>query len=87
MRFKHHIICALLMLVCGLPLPSYARGNGHLLADISPSDAAAKVVKQTGGKVLKISQEERDGKAVYRVKVLLPEGRIKTIFVDKATGG
>ncbi len=86
MKLRHCIQCALLLLICSLPLQGHAQG-GYLLADISPSDAAAKVVRQTGGKVLRVTLEERGGKEVYRVKVLLPEGRVKTVFVNKETGG
>ncbi|MAR91332.1 MAG: PepSY domain-containing protein [Pseudomonadota bacterium] len=57
------------------------------LAQLSTSEAAAIVARRTGGKVLKVTEEERGGERVYRVKVLLPEGRIKTVFVNKATGG
>lgn len=57
-----------------------------LLAEVSASDAASLVVKKTGGKVLKVTEEERDGRWMYRVKVLLPQGRVKTIMVNKETG-
>ena len=96
MRVKSHIVSVFMVLACCLPMQTYAQDffttnfvseSGLLLADIGPSEAATKVVRKTGGKVLKVTQEERNGKQVYRVKVLLPEGRIKTVFVDKATGG
>ncbi|RLU03063.1 MAG: hypothetical protein D9N11_06020 [Ketobacter sp.] len=87
MRFKNHIVTVFLLLVCCLPLATHAQEPYVLLAEISPSEAAAKVVQKTGGKVLRVTVEERDGREVYRVKVLLPEGRIKTVFVDKESGG
>ena len=87
MRFKKHIVGIFLVLMCSLPLPLQAQGPLLLLAGIGPSEAAATVAQKTGGKVLKVTLEERDGREVYRVKVLLPEGRIKTVFVDKESGG
>ncbi|MBA57395.1 MAG: peptidase [Pseudomonadales bacterium] len=87
MRFKNHIVSVFLLLVCSLPLSTHAWEPHVLLADIGPSEAAARVVQKTGGKVLRVTLEERDGREVYRVKVLLPEGRIKTVFVDKDSGG
>lgn len=74
----------LLLLVCTLPV-SAAAGQ-WLLAEVNTSDAAALVAKKTGGKVLKVTEEERNGQWVFRVKVLMPEGRVKTLFVDKQTG-
>lgn len=87
MRFKNHIVSIFLLLICCLPLSSHAQPPHLLLAGIGPSEAAAMVAQRTGGKVLKVTLEERDGREVYRVKVLLPEGRIKTVFVDKDSGG
>ncbi|MEE2730432.1 MAG: PepSY domain-containing protein [Pseudomonadota bacterium] len=87
MRFKFPMLCVFLLLLGSLPVASHARDGVIWVADLSPSQAASKVVKKTGGKVLKVTLEERDGRGVYRVKVLLPEGRIKTVFVDKETGG
>lgn len=74
----------LLLLVCTLPV-SAAAGQ-WLLVEVNTSDAAALVAKKTGGKVLKVTEEERNGQWVFRVKVLMPEGRVKTLFVDKQTG-
>lgn len=86
-----------LALVCfSLPLPAlsevsetdaYTESGWHyLLAALTGSDAARMVERKTGGKVLAVSEEERDGKRVYRVKVLLPEGRIRTLFIDRDSG-
>lgn len=56
------------------------------LAALTSSDAARLVERKTGGKVLAVSEEERGGKRVYRIKVLLPEGRIRTLFIDRDSG-
>ena len=78
------ITTALLMVL--LSAPVFAYDPAQWLADLSGSDAAVIVEKKTGGKVLKVSEEERKGEWVYRVKVLLPEGRVKTVFISKASG-
>ncbi|MGB3620495.1 MAG: hypothetical protein WBA20_04045 [Ketobacter sp.] len=56
------------------------------LAELDSAGAARLVESRTGGRVLAVSEEERGGSRVYRVKVLLPEGRIRTLFIDKQTG-
>ena len=52
-------------------------------ADIGPDAAAAKVRKDTGGRVLRVQRDER---GVYQVKVLLPGGRVRVVPVDSRTG-
>jgi len=86
MKVKTHIIgLVFVAILCG-PVFGQSRGVPVYLAEISSSDAATLVVKKTGGKVLKVTEEERKGQWVYRVKVLLPEGRVKTLFVSKESG-
>ncbi len=58
----------------------------YWLAELGAADAVRLVERQTGGRVLSVNEEERGGVHVYRVKVLLPEGRVRTIFVDKQSG-
>ena len=84
------------MVLVGLAPPSDARGRPwqpldathggyHLAArggDIGQDAAAAKVRQATGGRVLSV----RKGKGVYRVKVLLTGGRVRTVSVDSRTG-
>jgi hypothetical protein len=38
-----------------------------------------RVQRETGGEVLKAQPFERDGREVYRVKVLTPQGRIRVV--------
>ena len=54
--------------------------------DISSSEAAAIVRKQTGGRVLSVRPQNRDQIRGYRVKVLLPKGRVRYFVVDGRTG-
>ncbi len=49
---------------------------------ISLDEAAARVRRDTGGRVL--SAEARDGR--YRIKVLLPNGAVRVINVDSRSG-
>lgn len=45
---------------------------------ISPGEAAKIAKKRYGGKVLKI---KRDGNK-YRIKLLLPSGKVKNVYID-----
>lgn len=87
MKVKHHILGLALMVLFSATAFGQSKAEHWLLAEVSSSDAAQIVIKKTGGKVLKVTEEERNGRGVYRVKVLLPEGRVKTVFVSKETGG
>jgi uncharacterized membrane protein YkoI len=53
---------------------------------ISLDDAAAKVRKQTGGRVLSADTSSHRGDTVHRIKVLLPSGRVRVYLVDAVTG-
>lgn len=49
--------------------------------------AAAQVQKSTGGRVLAVEGGERDGRPVYRVRVLTPSGEVRVVVVDAGAGG
>ncbi len=52
---------------------------------LSPAEAAASARNATGGKVLKVKAMK--GKKVdYRVKMLMPEGRVRHIIIDGDSG-
>jgi uncharacterized membrane protein YkoI len=55
-------------------------------ADVSRDDAAAVVQKNSGGRVLAVEKTERDGRTFWRVKVLTPQGEVKIVMVDAASG-
>ncbi len=44
--------------------------------------AAERAAAETGGKVLSAEPEIVDGKPVYRVKVLTPDGHVKTVVIE-----
>ncbi|SFZ78052.1 Peptidase propeptide and YPEB domain-containing protein [Chitinimonas taiwanensis DSM 18899] len=55
-------------------------------ADVSRDDAAAAAQRQTGGRVLSVDRSERDGRPVWRVKVVTEQGEVKVVFIDAASG-
>jgi uncharacterized membrane protein YkoI len=57
-------------------------GNGHLSLDA----AVARVQNAYGGQVIAASSTNANGHAGYRIRVLLQGGRVRTVFVDAATG-
>ncbi len=73
-------VVLLLLVLWFLPLQQ-GLGQG-----LSSSEAAAIVREETGGRVLGVKSEKRDGTRVYRVKVLLPKGRVRYFAVDRRTG-
>ncbi len=52
-------------------------------ADIGTDAAAASAGRATGGRVLSVRKGKR---GTYRVKVLLPEGRVRNVTVDARNG-
>ncbi len=40
----------------------------------------------SGGRVLVVEKTEREGRPVWRVKVLTPRGEVKVILIDVASG-
>lgn len=57
-----------------------------LLAQVSIEKAIKKAKSKYGGKVLSAKEIRSKGPLVYKVKLLLPSGRVKTVFVDGETG-
>ncbi len=55
-------------------------------AQIKPARAAAIAKKLYGGKVMSIDSRERDGRLIYRVKLLQDDGRLRNVRVDGRTG-
>lgn len=49
--------------------------------------AAAQVQKSTGGRVLAVERSERDGRPVFRVRVLTPSGDVRVVVVEAGNGG
>lgn len=55
-------------------------------ANFTIEQAIRRVKKQYPGKILKAEKIKSKGPKVYKVKVLMPGGRIKNVFVDGTSG-
>lgn len=66
------------VLLMALSMPAWA--------DVSRDDAATVAQKASGGRVLVVEKNEREGRPVWRVKVLTPQGEVKVILIDAASG-
>ncbi|MHB1249191.1 MAG: PepSY domain-containing protein [Polaromonas sp.] len=55
-------------------------------ADVSRDDAATSARQLSGGQVLAVEKTEREGRPVWRVKVLTPQGEVRVILIDAASG-
>ncbi len=83
LHFAKHYVVASVALIAGCVL-----GAGTAWADKSPKSvprdgdlpaSVRKIERETGGEVLKAQPMQRDGREVYRVKVLTPQGRIRVV--------
>ncbi|MDX1695662.1 MAG: PepSY domain-containing protein [Ketobacteraceae bacterium] len=64
-----------------------AQGSAPLwLAGVSIETAIQKAKGKYGGKVLSAKEIRSKGPLVYKIKLLLPNGRVKTVFVDGESG-
>ncbi len=75
MKLLTTLITALML---ALSLPAWA--------DVSRDDAATMAQKATGGRVLSVDQAQRDGRPVWRVKLLTPQGEVIVVLIDAASG-
>jgi uncharacterized membrane protein YkoI len=57
-----------------------------MLARISMDEATKQIIEGTYNKVLGVQTEVIDGKEVYVIKVLTPDGRIQYYKIDAETG-
>lgn len=86
--FRRLSFCLAAGFIClALPLvaqESQAQG-GFVKVDASQSDgksrAAAQAQAAHGGKVISVSEETRNGRKVYKVKLLLDSGRVKIVTI------
>jgi uncharacterized membrane protein YkoI len=60
--------------------------NTPVWADISRDEAVVVAQKVSGGRVLAVEKAEREGRWVWRVKVLTPQGEVKVILIDAVSG-
>ena len=52
--------------------------------DVGLRDSVRRVERQTGGEVLRAEPMQRDGREVYRLKVLTSDGRVRVVQDDPA---
>ncbi len=55
-------------------------------SSVGKSAAAEAARSAYGGKVLKIEEVKKGNKTLYRVRLLLDDGRVKTVTVDGSSG-
>ena len=55
-------------------------------AEVSRDDATSLAQQAGGGRVLAVDKIERDGRPVWRVKVLTAQGEVNVVLIDAATG-
>ena len=75
MKLLTTLITALML---ALSLPAWA--------DVSRDDAAAMAQQATGGRVLSVDQSQREGRLVWRVKLLTPRGEVIVVLIHTASG-
>lgn len=75
MRTLTHLFCAALLV---LAAPAWA--------SVGRDEAATIAQRANGGRVLSVEKSEADGRAVWRVKVVTPQGEVRVILVDAASG-
>lgn len=49
---------------------------------VTLEQATDKVRRETGGRILSASESRRDGRKIYRIKVLLPSGHVRVVTVN-----
>jgi hypothetical protein len=55
-------------------------------ADVGRNEAAAVAQRATGGRVLSVDRAETGRRPVWRVKVVTPQGDVRVMLIDVATG-
>lgn len=73
------------MLVSMIAILTGALGQPALAQQLSPAQAADSARNVTGGKVLKV-HPPKPGSTDYRVKMLLPEGKVRNVVIDGNNG-
>ena len=54
--------------------------------EISLDEAVRRVQSATGGRVVSASASKQGGRAGYRIRVVVEDGRVMTFFVDAESG-
>ena len=87
---KQGLLIVLLLLIVDISAAWSARADHGVIllakAEFTIERAIKRVKKQYSGKVLKVEEIKSKGPKVFKVKVLMPGGRVKNVFVDAETG-
>lgn len=81
MKLRPALVIALAALFAAGPALAQKRGNDQR-NDRNGSalpESVRKVERETGGDVLRAESRTRDGEEVTRVKVITPQGRVRTV--------
>ncbi|MCE3272580.1 PepSY domain-containing protein [Ramlibacter sp.] len=73
---------ALRPLLCAAFLAAFAPA----WADASRDEAAAAALRVASGRVLAVDRAQSGDRPVWRVKVVTPQGEVRVIVIDLATG-
>ncbi|MGX2040706.1 PepSY domain-containing protein [Methylocaldum sp. MU1018] len=65
----------------GLVAPFIAR-QPQLRPGISLDEAIQRIRRETGGRILAADTVRNGGGVTYRIKVLMPDGRVRVFYVD-----
>lgn len=69
------------------PAPRYEERMPDMSPDMSLDQAVSKARRQTRGRVLSADSFDEEGQIVHRVKMLTPDGRVRTLYFDEPGGG
>ena len=58
------------------------RDSGNRDKDNTLPASVRRIERETGGKVLKAQPIQRDGREIYRVKIVTPQGRVRVVEDD-----
>lgn len=82
LAFVMRLIVSFLMLITfSWSMAVYPQSPGQQ-ESISLDQAAAIAKNRTGGRVLSAEKREVDGRLMYRIKILAPKGRVRSIYID-----
>ncbi|HYE37965.1 PepSY domain-containing protein [Methylocaldum sp.] len=65
----------------GLITPFITR-QPQFRSGISLDEAIQRIRRETGGRILAADTVRNDGAVTYRIKVLMPNGRVRVFYVD-----
>jgi uncharacterized membrane protein YkoI len=91
------IICGWIILLTACPRVAAPFDSGDLMNQfahpshtetrgISLDEAVSRVRRQSDGRILSAETVRRDGRRVYRIKVLSQDGRVSRVDIDADTG-